>query len=111
MGQRIAGQGRWVVNGEVWIKAQSMASGYWRDGALLPLTNSEGWFATSAIGELHDGRLTILGRMDNLFFSGGEAFSRRVLSGLSRPIRTSAVFIVPLNDAEFGHSVRSGGGV
>jgi len=35
-----------VVEGEVWIKARSMAAGYWRDGALLPLTNAQGWFAT-----------------------------------------------------------------
>ncbi|EMB9642135.1 o-succinylbenzoate--CoA ligase [Enterobacter cloacae] len=92
-----------VVNGEVWIKAQSMASGYWRDGALLPLTNSEGWFATRDRGELHDGRLTILGRMDNLFFSGGEGIQPE---SLERIIAThphiSQVFIVPLNDAEFG---------
>jgi O-succinylbenzoic acid--CoA ligase len=23
-----------------------MASGYWRDGELIPLTNAQGWFAT-----------------------------------------------------------------
>ena len=102
VGSALPGREVQVVNGEVWIKAQSMASGYWRDGALLPLTNSEGWFATRDRGELHDGRLTILGRMDNLFSVEARAFSRRALSGLSRPIRTSAVFIVPLNDAEFG---------
>ncbi|WP_336997285.1 o-succinylbenzoate--CoA ligase [Leclercia sp. M50] len=92
-----------VVNGEVWIRAQSMASGYWRDGALLPLTNSEGWFATRDRGDLHEGRLTILGRMDNLFFSGGEGIQPE---SLERIIAThphiSQVFIVPLNDAEFG---------
>ena len=37
-----------VVNGEVWIRAQSIASGYWRDGELIPLTNAQGWFATDA---------------------------------------------------------------
>lgn len=102
-GSALPGREVQVVNGEVWIKAQSMASGYWRDGALLPLTNSEGWFATRDRGELHDGRLTILGRMDNLFFSGGEGIQPE---SLERIIAThphiSQVFIVPLNDAEFG---------
>ncbi|HEB4091821.1 TPA: o-succinylbenzoate--CoA ligase [Enterobacter cloacae] len=103
VGSALPGREVQVVNGEVWIKAQSMASGYWRDGALLPLTNSEGWFATRDRGELHDGRLTILGRMDNLFFSGGEDIQPE---SLERIIAThphiSQVFIVPLNDAEFG---------
>ena len=70
---------------------------------MLPLTNSEGSFATSDRGELHDGRLTILGRMDNRFFSGGEGIQPE---SLERIIAThphiSQVFIVPLNDAEFG---------
>ncbi|HAT7686851.1 o-succinylbenzoate--CoA ligase [Enterobacter cloacae] len=103
VGSALPGREVQVVNGEVWIKAQSMASGYWRDGALLPLTNSEGWLATRDRGELHDGRLTILGRMDNLFFSGGEGIQPE---SLERIIAThphiSQVFIVPLNDAEFG---------
>lgn len=103
VGSALPGREVQVVNGEVWIKAQCMASGYWRDGALLPLTNSEGWFATRDRGELHDGRLTILGRMDNLFFSGGEGIQPE---SLERIIAThphiSQVFIVPLNDAEFG---------
>ncbi|MEA5214386.1 o-succinylbenzoate--CoA ligase [Enterobacter cloacae] len=103
VGSALPGREVQVVNGEVWIRAQSMASGYWRDGALLSLTNSEGWFATRDRGELHDGRLTILGRMDNLFFSGGEGIQPE---SLERVIAThphiSLVFIVPLNDAEFG---------
>ncbi|MEH3478511.1 o-succinylbenzoate--CoA ligase [Enterobacter cloacae] len=103
VGSALPGREVQVINGEVWIRAQSMASGYWRDGALLSLTNSEGWFATRDRGELHDGRLTILGRMDNLFFSGGEGIQPE---SLERVIAThphiSQVFIVPLNDAEFG---------
>ncbi|SPX65993.1 2-succinylbenzoate--CoA ligase [Leclercia adecarboxylata] len=70
-----------VVEGEVWIKARSMAAGYWRDGALLPLTNAQGWFATRDRGALCDGRLTILGRMDNLFSAAGRGSSRKSWSG------------------------------
>lgn len=92
-----------VVDGEVWIKAQSMASGYWRDGALIPLTNEQGWFATRDRGEWHDDRLTILGRMDNLFFSGGEGIQPESLERvIARHPQINQVFIVPLDDAEFG---------
>lgn len=79
-----------------------MAAGYWRDGALLPLVNEQGWFATRDRGEWHDGRLTILGRMDNLFSAAEKGSSRKRWSALSSHIRRLAVFIVPLDDAEYG---------
>lgn len=92
-----------IVEGEVWLRAQSMAAGYWRDGELVPLVNEQGWFATRDRGDIRDGKLTIIGRMDNLFFSGGEGVQpeevERVLAAHPR-IRQS--FIVPLDDAEFG---------
>jgi O-succinylbenzoic acid--CoA ligase len=72
VGCLLPGRALRIVDDEVWLRAESMASGYWRDGELLPLLNDEGWFATRDKGVLHDGRLTILGRLDNLFFSGGE---------------------------------------
>ena len=103
VGRALPGREVRVVDGEVWLRAQSMASGYWRDGALIPLVNAQGWFATRDRGELHNGRLTVLGRMDNLFFSGGEGVQPE---SLERVIAThpqiSQVFVVPLDDAEFG---------
>jgi len=103
VGYALPGREVQVVDGEVWIKAQSMASGYWRDGALLSLTNPQGWFATRDRGELVDGRLTILGRMDNLFFSGGEGIQPEELERVigTHP-QVSQVFVVPLDDVEFG---------
>ncbi len=38
-------------------------------------------------GEWHDGRLTILGRMDNLFFSGGEGIQPESLERVIAAIR------------------------
>ncbi|ELY2034428.1 TPA: o-succinylbenzoate--CoA ligase [Enterobacter hormaechei] len=103
VGSALPGRDLQVVNGEVWIRAESMAAGYWRDGALLPLVNEQGWFATRDRGEWHDGRLTILGRMDNLFFSGGEGIQPEALERVivTHP-QVSQVFIVPLDDAEYG---------
>lgn len=92
-----------LVEGEVWLKAASMASGYWRDGQLVPVANAQGWFATRDRGEIVDGRLTILGRMDNLFFSGGEGIQPEELERVigTHP-QVSQVYVVPLNDVEFG---------
>lgn len=92
-----------IVEGEVWLRAQSLAAGYWRDGMLAPLLNEQGWFATRDRGEIRDGKLTVIGRMDNLFFSGGEGVQpeevERVLA--AHPL-IRQLFIVPLDDAEFG---------
>ncbi|WP_312995295.1 o-succinylbenzoate--CoA ligase [Leclercia sp.] len=92
-----------LVEGEVWLKAASMASGYWRDGQLVPVANPQGWFATRDRGEIVDGRLTILGRMDNLFFSGGEGIQPEELERVigTHP-QVSQVYVVPLDDVEFG---------
>ncbi|MBA7854719.1 o-succinylbenzoate--CoA ligase [Enterobacter sp. RHBSTW-00901] len=103
VGCALPGRNVQVVEGEIWLNAQSMAAGYWRDGALLPLTNVQGWFATRDRGELRDGRLTILGRMDNLFFSGGEGIQPETLERvIATHPQINQVFIVPLDDAEFG---------
>ena len=103
VGSALPGRDVQVVNGEVWIRAESMAAGYWRDGALLPLVNAQGWFATRDRGEWHDGRLTILGRMDNLFFSGGEGIQPEALERvIATHPQVSQAFVVPLDDAEYG---------
>lgn len=103
VGCALPGRNVRIVEGEVWLKTRSMAAGYWRDGVLLPLTNAQGWFATRDRGEMHDGRLTILGRMDNLFFSGGEGIQPETLERvIATHPQVSQAFIVPLDDVEFG---------
>ena len=81
-----------------------MAQGYWRNGQLIPLVNAEGWFATRDRGVLKDGKLIIVGRMDNLFFSGGEGIQpeevERVIAAHPHVLQA---FIVPIEDKEFGH--------
>jgi len=92
-----------LVDGEVWLRAKSLAAGYWRDGGLVPLVNEEGWFATRDRGEIRDGKLTIIGRMDNLFFSGGEGIQpEEVERVLAAHPRVRQLYIVPVDDAEFG---------
>lgn len=104
VGMPLPGREVRIVNDEVWLRAASMAEGYWRDGKLVSLVNDEGWFATRDRGVLNDGKLTIAGRLDNLFFSGGEGIQpeevERVI--VTHPHVLQA-FIVPIEDAEFGH--------
>jgi len=103
VGSPLPGREVKIVDGEIWLKSQSMASGYWRDDNIIPLVNEQGWFATRDRGELIEGCLTILGRMDNLFFSGGEGIQPEELERVIgvHPL-IHQVFVVPLDDAEFG---------
>lgn len=92
-----------IVANEVWVRAASLASGYWHNGMLLPLTNAEGWFATRDRGVIANGRLTIVGRLDNLFFSAGEGIQpEEVERVIARHPGVCQVFVVPVKDAEFG---------
>lgn len=92
-----------LVDEEIWIRSDSLALGYWRAGRLQPLADGQGWFPTRDRGAMAEGELRILGRLDNLFFSGGEGVQpediERVLA--AHP-QITQVFVVPVADAEFG---------
>lgn len=93
-----------IIDGEVWLRGDSMAAGYWRDGELVPLVNEQGWFATRDRGELRNGKLVIVGRLDNLFFSGGEGIQpEEVERVIAAHPHVRQAFVVPLEDKEFGH--------
>lgn len=104
VGVALAGRQVKLVEGEVWAKADCLAAGYWQQGELQPITDSEGWFHTRDRGEWQQGELRILGRLDNLFFSGGEGIQpediERVL--LQYP-GVQQAFVIPVADSEFGH--------
>jgi O-succinylbenzoic acid--CoA ligase len=104
VGQPLAGREVCIVDNEVWLRGDSLAAGYWHQGHLLPLLNSAGWFATRDRGTYTGNTLTIHGRLDNLFFSGGESIQpeevERVI--MAHP-QVQQVIVVPRADEEFGH--------
>lgn len=103
VGEALPGREVSIVDEEVWIRASSLASGYWKAGKVLLLLNSEGWFATRDRGVLNGKRLTIIGRLDNLFFSGGEGIQpEEVEHIIEKHPAVKQAFVVPINDAEFG---------
>lgn len=103
VGYALPGREVKIVDEEVWLRAQSMAAGYWRNGELLELRNRDGWFATRDRGVLKEGRLTILGRLDNLFFCGGEGIQpEEVERVISTHAQVRQALVVPVDDAEFG---------
>lgn len=104
VGPALPGREVRVVDDEIQIRAASMTSGYWRGGAPQPVVDAEGWFHTRDRGELRDGALTVVGRLDNLFFSGGEGIQPEALERIiaAHP-GVHQVLVVPVADVEFGH--------
>jgi O-succinylbenzoic acid--CoA ligase len=92
-----------IVAGEIWLRSATLARGYWRNGELVSICNAEGWFPTRDCGVLKSHRLQIIGRSDNLFFSGGEGVQPEVVEQvIARHPSIEQVFIVPVADVEFG---------
>ncbi|PLR40856.1 o-succinylbenzoate--CoA ligase [Chimaeribacter californicus] len=103
VGQPLAGCEIKVVKEEVLIRAPGQAAGYWRDGVLHPLADNEGWYHSRDRGVMEAGELRILGRLDNLFFSGGEGIQPEEIERiLARHPQVTQVFVVPVEDVQFG---------
>ncbi|RLM27824.1 o-succinylbenzoate--CoA ligase [Brenneria alni] len=92
-----------LMGEEVLLRGSTLACGYWRDGRLFPLVDEDGWFHTRDRGSFKDGEWHILGRLDNLFFSGGEGIQPENIESLllTHPDVQQAC-VVPVDDVEFG---------
>lgn len=103
VGQPLLGREFQLVNDEIWLKGAGLALGYWKDGKIVPLTNQQGWLQTKDKGIWQHNELVIVGRLDNMFISGGENIQPEEIekvilqSGLVKQ-----AFILPKADPEFG---------
>ncbi len=90
--------------GEIQLAGETLFMGY-VDGDRLrrPLTD-DGWFATGDLGRVDgDGYLTVIGRRDNRFFSGGETIHpEEVERALTDHDGVEQAVVVPIPDEEFG---------
>ncbi|MEI8329534.1 MAG: o-succinylbenzoate--CoA ligase [Chlamydiia bacterium] len=89
---------------EIFVKGPTLFQGYWTDHHRIECPTREGWFSTQDLGSLDpDGNLSIHGRKDQMFISGGENIHpemiERHLSELPGVIQS---FIIPIADVEFG---------
>ena len=68
---------------------RDLSSGLLAGWRLWPLTDAQGWFHTRDRGRWQDGELQVLGRLDNIFFSGGEAVQPEAIENLLQRHRMS----------------------
>jgi len=92
-------------DGEILVKGHVLCAGY-VDGhdVVLPL-DADGWFATGDLGGIDDdGYLTVRGRKDNMFVSGGENIQPEEIEQALRACEgVEDACVVPVPDLEFGH--------
>ncbi|EOY8496292.1 TPA: o-succinylbenzoate--CoA ligase [Providencia stuartii] len=92
-----------LVEGEIQVRSQSQAMGYWFDGKMMPLKTIEGWFKTNDRGAYIDDEYHVIGRLDNLFISGGECVQPEDIEAvINNHPAVSQSFIIPIDDVEFG---------
>ena len=104
VGQPLLGREYRLVNDEVWLKGAGLAMGYWKERQIFPLTNSDGWLQTKDKGILQKGELVIIGRLDNMFISGGENIQpEEIEQVILKNAMVKQVFVLPKADHEFGY--------
>ncbi|MFA0412607.1 o-succinylbenzoate--CoA ligase [Vibrio renipiscarius] len=90
--------------GRIYIGGETLASGYFEQGFVTPITDAQGWFDSKDLGEqLANGELVIKGRADNQFISGGENIHcEEIEAALNQMKGITQSIVVPIADAEFG---------
>ncbi|MDN5698623.1 MAG: AMP-binding protein, partial [Rubrobacter sp.] len=91
--------------GEVLVRGRTLFVGYLDGEGLRDPTDGEGWFRTGDLGALdEDGYLTVHGRRDNRFVSGGENVQPEEVEAVLRRLSgVEEAVVVPVPDEEFGH--------
>ena len=90
--------------GEILVKGSTLAQGYLVGKSVIDFRDSEGWFHTGDVGYMDvQGSLTVTGRMDNQFVSGGENIQpEHIESTLCRLAGIFHALVLPKPDLEFG---------
>lgn len=56
-----------AADGEILVRGENVAAGYWKDSGVVPVLDAEGWFHTGDLGERDvDGNLYFKGRQKNV---------------------------------------------
>ncbi|MEF1203199.1 o-succinylbenzoate--CoA ligase [Vibrio owensii] len=93
-----------LVEERIYIGGQTLAAGYFKQGAVTSLLNEDGWFDSKDLGEWQGDELKIIGRADNQFISGGENVHCEEIEAVLNQIEgISQSIVVPVEDVVFGH--------
>ena len=101
-GQPLDGVQVEIRDGRIALKAPQIALGY-IDGELL---NQDGWFITNDLGQIVDGQVEVLGRVDDQIISGGEKISISAIeSFLQNEFNSTEIIAFAKPDKEWGETL------
>ncbi|MCK4461645.1 MAG: o-succinylbenzoate--CoA ligase, partial [candidate division Zixibacteria bacterium] len=95
---------RLAADGEILVRGRTLFKGYVRGSELISGRDEDGWFHTGDVGSLDaDGYLSVVGRKDNMFISGGENIHpEEIETALCCLPDVEEAVVVPIGDEEFG---------
>ena len=91
-------------NAEILVRGKTLFKGYIEQGEVRLTLTGDGWFATGDTGRIdEDGYLTVTGRIDNMFISGGENIQpEEIEAALLSLDDIEEAIVVGVDDVEFG---------
>ena len=91
-------------DGEILVRGKTLFKGYVQGEKIKAPFDAQGWFATGDLGALNkEGKLTVTGRKDNMFISGGENIApAEIEKYLCQLEGVEAAKVMSEKDPEFG---------
>ncbi len=91
-------------SGEILVKGKTLFKGYLQHGKLFSRLDENGWYHTGDLGKIDkNGLLTVYGRQDNMFISGGENIQpEEIEKELCKIDYVLDAVVVGISDSEFG---------
>jgi feruloyl-CoA synthase len=93
--------------GEIWLKADSMMKGYFKDPEATKEVFEDGWYKTGDVVRIdEDGYLFIIDRIKDMIITGGEnVYSKEVEDVILTISGITAAAVIGLPDPEWGETV------
>jgi len=86
---------------EILVKGSPLCLGYWNGSTIEDPRDPNGYFKTGDRGSFIDGKLYPLGRVDQMFISGGENIHPEEIEKIFHQMGIFAI-VVPIPDARYG---------
>ena len=92
--------------GRIMIKGPTLAEGYLNDEAEWRQNFNDGWFTTNDLGTIADGKVTVLGRVDDVIMSGGESISLNMVEAeLNKLLPSVECIAFAVADEQWGNKL------
>ncbi len=90
--------------GEILVKGKTLFKGYLQNGKIFSRQDMDAWYHTGDLGKIDkNGLLTVYGRQDNMFISGGENIQpEEIEKELCKIDHIIDAVVVGIEDREFG---------